>query len=433
MDAFDVVIVGAGPGGSTAATMLARDGLAVLVLEKERFPRFRIGESLLPMSRAIYARLGVADEMDRRFIHKHGAHIVQGDGSREQIIEFGQAMDCPFGYAYHVPRAEHDALLLDNARRAGAVVREGVLVDDVLWEGDRAVGVRVRPADDGAGPREEIRAGHVVDASGRVAFLGRRLKLLQSDPLLSNAAVFSHYRGVTRLPGLHEGSITVGTFEGGWLWLIPFAGEITSVGAVMHHTYWRERKRPPEQLLEEALDACPPVRERLRHAERVMPVHAEGSFSYKARQFAGPGWFLCGDAAAFLDPVFSSGVLFSMSSALHLSELILRERREPGAPGRFAREYEGRVNDGMSAFWRFVYGFYDPAFFDLFMQPTNKFRLQDAVAGVLAGNLAPGLRLKTRLWTMDALVGANRIVRRMKGDPLVPGLPVVGQRHAVRP
>lgn len=417
---YDAVIIGGGPGGATAATLLAKKGRNVLVLEKARFPRFMIGESLLPLSRRIYRELGLEEEMDRRFIKKYGALFIKGGEDLQTTFEFANAMDNPYPYAYHAQRDEHDKLLLDHARACGAEVREGWMVEDILFENGRAVAVRARERrpDGSEGEPATIPATFVVDASGRSSVLAKKLRLRRPIDGMNKASVFSHYRGVKRMPGMHEGSPTIVTFRGGWFWIISFKGELTSVGAVLHHAYWREHHGlTPEQLLDRAISESPEVKERLEHAERVIEVHSEGSFSYRAIRFAGPGWVLCGDAAAFLDPVFSSGVYLSMVCAEEIAIRIDRGLATGDLSERVFDGYEKKMREGMGTFFKFIYGFYDEAFYNMFLRPTKRFGLVSAVAGILAGNIHPGPRFRLRIMALDVVVFVARIVFRLRGAP----------------
>ncbi len=422
IESFDVAVIGGGPGGSTAAGLLAQAGRKVVLFERQRFPRFRIGESLLPMSNDVYHRLGLFDEMERRFILKYGAQFIKGGDGREHTFEFKDAMGCPYDHSYHVPRAEHDQLLLNRAKQLGADVREGWMVEDVMFEGPRATGVVVRPERDGAaaGEKHWVRSRFVVDASGRVSMLAKKLRLREPVPGMNKTAVFSHYTGVVRLPDKFEGSPTICTFPGGWFWIIPFMGEITSVGAVMHHAWWRERKgMTADQLLDDAIAHAPEMQKKLVRAQRVRPVEIEGSFSYKARRFSGPGWVLCGDAAAFLDPVFSSGVFLTMRCGEDIADRIDAALERGDLSENVWAGYQRATNRRMKPFWKYIDGFYDEAFYNMLLRPTQRFQLVPAITGVLVGTAHTGWRFRWRLWLMDRVVDIARVVFRLRGEPTV--------------
>ncbi len=407
----EVVVIGGGPSGSTLATLLARRGRRVLVLEKELFPRFHIGESMLPCSMPLFAELGVLPELERRFLPKHAAEFVTADGSLNRRYPFAKGLVKGPSSAFEVDRAELDQVLLDNAARAGAEVRQGAQVTAVDVKG-ALPRVSVRDAE---GTRE-LEAELLVDASGQQSLLAGRLGLREMDVSLRNYSVFSHYEGAARYDGDREGDITIVLIPDGWWWVIPLRADRTSVGLVAPSRSLAGRK-PDEAFFQEQIASTPYLVERLANARRVAPVRAMSDWSYSSRQLVGDRWLLLGDAAAFIDPVFSTGVYLGMSGAFRAAEIIARafERQ------RFARseflEYERWVQRGVSVYRDFVHGFYRPEFVEVLLQPSDWMGLRAAVTSLLAGHGLERFDVGWRSLLFRAIARVNRHVE------LVPRLP----------
>ena len=404
----DVLVIGGGPAGSTAATLLARRGWQVLMLEKDVHPRFHIGESLLPMNLPILERLGVIDQVREIGVRKAGADFTVADSDTEtHVFRFTGGLGLPRDHAFQVRRSEFDQLLFEHARANGVDARDGVRVKTIALGADGRPEKFQATAADGA--KFSVRPRYVVDASGRDTFLGNKLKLKRKSNKHQSAAIFSHFRGVERRPGEDAGNVTVDRFEHGWYWLIPLRDDIMSVGAVCSPEYLKQRRSDNETFLMQTLNARGSVARRMRGAERVAPVHATGNYSYGCTRMSGPGWVMAGDAYAFIDPVFSSGVFLAMLSAEQASEVVDGALREPARERALQKAMEKRFRRGLKHFSWFIHRFTSPVMKRLFSAPRNDFQLQQAVVSMLAGDVFDNPAVTRRLYMFRALYALNAI------------------------
>jgi flavin-dependent dehydrogenase len=388
----DVLVIGGGPAGSTAAALLAGMGHRVTLMEKARHPRFHIGESLLPANLPLFDKLGVGEEMRAIGMVKRGAEFVSPWHDHTQTFQFADAWDKSMPYAYQVRRADFDHVLIRNAARHGAEVIEGCKVDGVEFLPDAGGAVVRAQLDDGTATGR--RARFVVDASGRDTFIANRLKAKQRNAKHNSSAIYAHFEGARRLPGEAEGNITIFWFEHGWFWFIPLSDGATSVGATVWPYYLQSRQGSLEDFFRATIALCPALGERLADARLVTQVEATGNFAYSADRTHGDSYLLLGDAYAFIDPVFSSGVMLAMQGAFAAAEAIDTALRAPARREAALARYDKLARRGPREFSWFIYRITSPTMRELFMGPRNLLRMQEALLSVLAGDIFG----KTPIW-----------------------------------
>jgi flavin-dependent dehydrogenase len=381
----DVLVIGGGPGGSAAAITLIELGHRVTLLEKARHPRFRIGESLLPANLPLLQRLGVLEQVQAIGMQKWGAEFVSKWHGRGETFEFAESWNKSLQFAYQVRRSQFDEILIRRAARVGAQVIEGCRVRDVQ---SLPTGGAVIHAEHEDGRKEEWRARYVVDASGRDTFFGNRLKSKQRNPKHASAAMFAHFRGATRYPeAKRAGLISIYWFEHGWFWFIPLADGVTSVGAVVWPYYMKARDCHVQEYFLRTVAMCQPLAERLAHAEIVMEVEATGNYSYQCKLAHGENFLMVGDAFAFVDPLFSTGVMLAMNSGIEGAKTLDVCLRDPARAARALRQYERLMRHGPRAYSWFINRMTRPTMRNLFMAPRNTLRMKEAMMSLLAGDI----------------------------------------------
>ena len=391
----EVLVMGGGPAGSTAATLLSRLGRRVILLEKAHHPRFHIGESLLPMNLPLFERLGVLEKVRAMGVFKPGADFEADNERGYNTFEFKRAIGKSPPHAYQVWRQDFDKMLFDHARASGADAREGHEVVAVEQVDSRRSVVEVRVE---GGQSYRITAQYVMDATGRDTFLSSKKRLRRKNNEHQSAAIFGHFRGAEFRPGEDAGNISIYRFEHGWMWMIPLPDGVMSIGAVCRPAYLKQRKGKPLDFLLDTLRNNEGVRKRIEHAELIGgEVRVTGNYSYDSTRMGGPGWVMIGDAFAFLDPVFSSGVYLAMSGAEQAVEVVDTALREPRLETRLLRKLEKRQRAGMARFAFFIYRFNSPVMDQMFRQPRNIWQMEQGVISMLAGDLFDSPKVVSRL------------------------------------
>ncbi|MDB5841329.1 MAG: hydroxylase [Herminiimonas sp.] len=397
----DVLVIGGGPAGSTAAALLAQRGHNVTLIEKARHPRFHIGESLLPANLPLLEQLGVAEQVRAIAMDKWAAEFVSPWHEHKQVFHFADAWDKSMPLAYQVQRDEFDEILIRNAERKGANVIEGCRVTGIAFQPNDQGAIVHSRHDDGA--EQSWRARFVLDASGRETFLGNHFKAKIRNEKHNSTALYAHFTGARRNDGKDAGNITIFWFDHGWFWFIPLANGKTSVGAVTWPYYLKTRSKPLDQFLMDTIAMCPQLKERLEGAEMVTKAEATGNYSYICDHTHAANYLLLGDAYTFIDPVFSSGVMLAMNSAFVGADAVDCCLRRPAEAAAALKRFDKTMRIGPKQFTWFIYRVTNPTMRDLFMGARNLWRMQEALLSVLAGDVFRKIGIGPSLLAFKAL------------------------------
>ena len=395
----DALVIGGGPAGSTAAACLVRRGRSVILVERDRHPRFHIGESLLPANMPILQRLGVLESVRNIGVLKLGADFPAANGRDFNVFRFSRALGSTPGFAFQVKREEFDELLFRNAAGMGADAREGTRAREIAFTPE---GVTVQ-LDTGNEGGVKVRARYVIDATGRDTYLGSHLNLRRKHPRHCSAALFAHFGGVEPRAGDDAGNISIYSHEHGWAWMIPLRGGLFSVGIVADPWLMKSRRESPGEFLRHVLAGVPGASARMTGAQIVGNLHATGNYSYLCRRLTGARWIMAGDAGAFVDPIFSTGVFLAMWSAERAAEIVHRVLDEPSAERTLQRAYEQEVWRGLRSLSWFIERFNAPATRWLFANPRNSLGMEQAVISMLAGDVFEAPMVGRRLAFFKAM------------------------------
>jgi flavin-dependent dehydrogenase len=383
---YDVIVMGGGPAGSSVASILAREGRQVILFEKEVFPRHHIGESLMTDTYWTFRRMGLLEKLrDSPFVRKYSVQFANSAGKESRPFYFFEAVHHESAVTWQVTRAKFDELLINHAADQGATVHQGVLVKQVLFEDDRAVGVEVQMQD---GSRQKFFAKVVVDATGQAAMLSNKFRWRVRDPKLKKAVLYSYWKGSHREPDLNGGATLVLRTEpgsGGWFWYIPLEDDITSVGIVADPEYLVQgRGQDLAKIYQEEIDKCEPCRKRVAGGERVDKIYSILDYSYRSKHNAGNGFIIIGDAYGFLDPIYSSGVLLALKMAELAADAIHDSFQHDDFSAARLGQYQTKLDRGIESMRKLVYAFYNDGFsFSGFLRkyPDERFHIINLLIG----------------------------------------------------
>lgn len=414
----DVLVVGGGPAGSTAAALLAKSGRHVVLLEKEAHPRFHIGESLLPRNLDILERLGMMDEVRGIGVYKPGAEFVSDRTGRSAAFPFRLALNRSRTHAWQVKRADFDAALFANAGRLGAVTRQRTQVTEIRFgaRGERAE-VVARGAD---GEALTFRPRYVLDASGRDTFLAGKMRLKEANKRNNTAAMYAHFNGAERREGELEGYISIHLAEDGWFWLIPLPGDVMSVGFVGNQTAWKGRQGSAREVFTQRIASSPTVSVRLRGATVASEIFSTANYSYRARSGCGEGYLMIGDAYGFVDPMFSTGVLLAMTAGELGAEAADAWLDDPVRGEKLARRTNDELARAMDRIGWLIYRINDPVLRSLFMAPRNTLWMRDGIINMLAGNLRGDWRAVLPILSFKTIFHLSSALHRLSIGPAMP-------------
>ena len=416
-DLYDVAIIGGGPAGSTAAALLGRAGRRAVVFERDKFPRFHIGESLLPFSMKAFTRLGLHEKFKAAgFMEKFGGEMYGACGKEGVKFYFEDGFRSQTDRSYQVTRAEFDKVLLDHAAENGAEVREETAVEKVDFSPN---GVRLHVRGKTSGPAE-VRAKYLIDASGRNSIVSAMFKLKKTYQHLQKVSIFAHYDGLVREQG-RDGTLTrmVRAIDR-WFWVIPLTENRSSIGVVLDAATYKNAKLSPEEFFEQAIAEQPLLTRRMAAAERVTPVSVEADFSYRTSRIAGDRWMLAGDSAGFIDPVFSSGVFLAVLAGEQAADALHAVLDDPSKRRRLFARYDRSLNKAMDVYLRFVNAWYSKEFIEVFLHPQDLFQIPPAVNAVLGGNIGTSFAIRWRMSVFYFIVWLQKYVPLCPRRTLVP-------------
>jgi len=417
---FDVAIIGGGPAGSVAGSVLAGHGRKVVILEKERFPRFQVGESTIPASLETLQRIGVKKKIDQAgFLVKHGGEIVSACGSARAKFLFKNGLNPRWKSSYQIDRMTFDDILLRHAQSLGCDVREGTAVESVLFHAEGATLALKNAA-------QTLEATYVIDCSGRTSFLASRLALKQPFPHLKKFSVYSYFQRTDRSNNPNDGFTRMIRAKDSWFWVIPIADGKISVGVVMDLEAFRQFKATPEEVLARCIEEQPEVYKWVENTTRYMPVYATADFSYAVKNLTGDQWVLAGDAAGFIDPVFSSGIYIAIYSGEKAGDAVNAALTKPAMKTSAFRNYERTVQGRFRSYLKLSSAWYTKEFMEIFLHPREVLNVVAIVNSVLGGTPPRTLQEKFGMCFFYLLVylqrRTQRLVPQLTFEPVTNGI-----------